>query len=115
EIWHPVLVGERRDPDGLQLYSIEARTYGRAEAPLSILDRAMFWLKRPIPRIVATLKSLDVQLVHAHFGTDATSVWPSVKAARLPMLVTLHGKDITVHPEWWISGRGGLRRRVYPK
>tara|TARA_R110002049_G_scaffold242974_1_gene416757 strand:- start:2691 stop:3569 length:879 start_codon:yes stop_codon:yes gene_type:complete len=53
--------------------------------------------------------------VHAHFGTDATIIWPSVKAAGLPMLVTLHGFDINIHREWWESGHGGLRGRVYPR
>jgi glycosyltransferase involved in cell wall biosynthesis len=56
-----------------------------------------------------------VDLVHAHFGTDATAIWPSVKAAGLPMVVTLHGKDINTSRQWWEAGRGGMRRRVYPR
>jgi glycosyltransferase involved in cell wall biosynthesis len=31
------------------------------------------------------------------------------------MLVTLHGYDINLHPEWWETGRGGRRRCNYPR
>nr|WP_231734415.1 glycosyltransferase [Lysobacter gilvus] len=53
-------------------------------------------------------------LVHVHFGLDAVDAWPSVKRAGLPMLVTLHGYDITTRKGWWWSGRGGLTRIPYP-
>jgi glycosyltransferase involved in cell wall biosynthesis len=33
----------------------------------------------------------------------------------LPMLVTLHGYDITVSREWWEAGHAGLRMRMYPR
>src|SRR5690606_12677303 len=61
------------------------------------------------------LNRLQADLVHAHFGIDATDIWPSVKKAGLPMLVTLHGYDINIDREWWEDGHEGLRRRVYPQ
>lgn len=115
--WQPVLVGYARVKDGLDLDELEvkivpgagARTMGRRTLRLHQL------LGRPHPATVATLHSIGADLVHAHFGTDATDIWPSVKAAGLPMLVTLHGYDINVHPEWWQAGHGGFHRRAYPQ
>jgi glycosyltransferase involved in cell wall biosynthesis len=78
-------------------------------------ERLGFWLDSPLPGLVQAFRSLHVDLVHAHFGTNATDVWPSVRAAGLPMLVTLHGYDINVRREWWEAGYGGVRRRAYPR
>jgi glycosyltransferase involved in cell wall biosynthesis len=46
---------------------------------------------------------------------DAVHIWPSVRAAGLPMLVSLHGHDINTDRSWWESGQAGLRARVYPR
>src|SRR5690606_38340612 len=72
-------------------------------------------LGRPHPATVTTLRDIRAELVHVHFGTDATDIWASVKAAGLPMLVTLHGYDINIHREWWEAGHGGIHRRGYPR
>lgn len=113
--WQAVLVGRRLVGEGLRLDGIPIRIIPGADSTYGQwLERLEFWLKRPIQRLVRTFESLDVGLVHAHFGTDATDIWPSVKAAGLPMLVTLHGYDINIHKRSWESGYGGLRRRVYP-
>ena len=63
--------------------------------------------------LVETLRA-NADLVHAHFGVDAVDAWPSVERAGLPMLVTLHGYDITTRKTWWWSGRGGVARIAYP-
>ena len=63
--------------------------------------------------LVETLRA-HADLVHVHFGLDAVDAWPSVKRAGLPMLVTLHGYDITTRKAWWWSGRGGLTKIPYP-
>ena len=105
--WEPILTGFREISEGLATPGIDREL-------LPTPSRQQFWFNRPSPGIVHSLTSLDVALVHAHFGTCATDIWPSVKAAGLPMLVTLHGYDINIHRWWWEQGHGGLRRRVYP-
>lgn len=115
--WKPVLVGYGRVKDGLDLGDLEdqiipgaaGRSFGRYASRLRQV------LGRPHSAAVATLRDVGAELVHAHFGTDATDIWPSVKAAGLPMLVTLHGYDINIHREWWEAGHGGIHRRVYPR
>src|SRR5690606_30575934 len=42
-------------------------------------------------------------------------IWPYVKQIGLPMLVTLHGFDISIKKEWWESGKRGRRKKAYPK
>lgn len=115
--WEPVLMGYERVPDGLDLGALEARiipgmTPG-SMARYALRVRQLLGL--PHPPAVSALRETGVQLVHAHFGIDATEIWPSVKAAGLPMLVTLHGADINIHREWWEAGHGGLFRRAYPR
>lgn len=114
--WHAILVGQRRVADGLHLDGIDISIIPpAANAIAKRLESVLSWLNRPIPRLVRAFNALDVDLVHAHFGTDATDIWPSVKAAGLPMLVTLHGYDINIERRWWEDGNGGERRRSYPR
>jgi glycosyltransferase involved in cell wall biosynthesis len=111
--WQPILIGFREVKDALTTPGV-----ARGIIPISgsrIARAARFWLYRPDPDVVRYLRELDVELVHAHFGTDATDIWPSVKSAGLAMLVTLHGYDISICPEWWQAGYGGVRRRNYPR
>lgn len=115
--WQPVLVGYGLVKDSLDLGELEvqiipgaaAKTIGRYALRMHQL------LDRPHPATVAAFRGADAELVHAHFGTDATDIWPSVKAAGLPMVVTLHGYDINIHREWWEAGHGGFHRRTYPR
>lgn len=112
--WHPVFVGSELIADGILPASAEANLIAPARGWLEWSDRGRFWLERPIPRARKAFASMEVDLVHAHFGTDATMIWPSVQHAGLPMLVTLHGYDINIARRWWESGGGGLRGRLYP-
>ncbi|MCS6550351.1 glycosyltransferase [Curtobacterium flaccumfaciens pv. flaccumfaciens] len=40
-----------------------------------------------------------VQLIHAHFGVDAFCALAAARAASMPMVVTLHGFDVTLDPD----------------
>lgn len=115
--WKPVLIGYDRVRDSLHLDSLEVQIIPGAAAKTIGRYVLRFWqlLGRPHQPTVAALRATEAKLVHAHFGTDATDIWPSVKALGLPMVVTLHGYDINIHRQWWESGRGGLRRMIYPR
>lgn len=65
--------------------------------------------------VVAKLSREAAQIAHVHFGTDAVMIWPALRRLNIPVVVTLHGYDITTHKEWWQQGHGGWRRRGYPK
>lgn len=115
--WEPMLVGYGRLKDGPDLGNLRVKIIPGA-APKTIRRYALRLrqlLDRPHPATVAALCRTGANLVHAHFGTDATDIWPSVKAAGLPMVVTLHGYDINIYREWWEAGRGGMHRCAYPR
>jgi glycosyltransferase involved in cell wall biosynthesis len=113
ESWRPVLLGLSEVQDGLATPGIPRAIVHIA--PGRSLTTLRLCTGKPVPRLVRRLMELDVALVHAHFGLDATDIWPSVKAAGLPMLVTLHGYDINTYRDWWEAGRGGFLRRPYPR
>lgn len=108
--WEPILVGLWETEQALA-------TPGIRREVLATHWRSAAWrflLARPIPSLVQLLQRRRVSLVHAHFGPDAVRAWPSVRAAGLPLLVTLHGYDITTRREWWEQGHAGWAMRLYP-
>lgn len=114
--WHPVLVGRRLAPKGLSLDGLEVRLLtGGLASPLQRLCCAFCsWAGWSNPLIVAALRRQGCELVHAHFGVNAIDVWPAARKLGIPMLVSLHGYDITIERSWWEAGHGGIHRRRYP-
>lgn len=65
------------------------------------------------PWTVHRLRKENARLMHAHFGRDGVLSWPLARALGIPLLVTLHGYDINIHPEWW-KAKGDRASRRYP-
>ncbi|MEJ5914134.1 glycosyltransferase [Pseudokineococcus sp. 1T1Z-3] len=59
------------------------------------------------PALASALRGSRADLVHAHFGVDAAWALPAVRRARLPLVVTFHGYDATLHPEVLGESYGG--------
>lgn len=115
--WQPLLVGEKFVPEGLPLDGIAVRLLvpQTAGSWRQFSYRAFRYVMLPDPMVLAGLRSLEVDLVHAHFGTSAIEIWPYARALRLPLLVTLHGHDICTSRAWWHSYPKGNRWRDYPE
>lgn len=111
--WEPLLLGLREVKGGLDTPNVQRVIVNSGF--FRFLNPLRFLFGSPLPSLVRAIKELDVELVHVHFGTDATDIWPSVKLTGLPMVVTLHGYDINIFREWWETGKGGMRRRTYPR
>lgn len=108
--WKGVLVGESLAPTGLSLDGMDVRLLGfrnRILHKLSMLASSFVSLS---PSRVRTLRQERADLLHIHFATDAYRFWPVARHLDLPVLITLHGYDITTHKSWWESGKGGGRR-----
>lgn len=76
------------------------------------LDRialALFRLRGRSARVERFLRAEGVEVVHAHFGSEAVSIWRQCRAARIPLIVTLHGHDVTAGPR--TPGLAGWRYR----
>ena len=105
--WRGLLMGRRLlgelDLEGLEVALLDNGT----------VLRARNWLGfAPDLKI---LRQMRPRLLHVHFGPEAVAATPLARALRLPMLVTLHGYDINIHPDWWERGAGGARMRSYPR
>ncbi|MCQ9154259.1 glycosyltransferase [Acidomonas methanolica] len=115
ERWRAVLVGEREigklPLDGLE---IRAPRHG----PASFLQKARGALIRRAntasPEIMGIMRRLKPALLHAHFGFDGVEAWPIARRLGIPLVVTLHGSDITTHMRWFAEGRTGRRWKNYP-
>jgi glycosyltransferase involved in cell wall biosynthesis len=114
--WRPVLVGERR-MDALDLQGVEVTAQFAGPATILQRVRSVFWRKMGItpPAVMALMRQQKPRLIHAHFGFDGVDAWPIAKALGIPLLVTLHGSDITTKMEWFAAGRAGRRWRSYPR
>lgn len=115
--WRPILVGHKYLHRSLDFSMIESQLLlpESSSLPRRVLYMAYRWLNKADPAGINTLQNLNADLVHAHFGTSAIDIWPYAKALDLPMLVTLHGFDISIYKEWWESGKRGRRKRKYPQ
>lgn len=65
------------------------------------------------PRLVARLRALAPSLLHAHFGPDGVTALPLARQLRLPLIVTFHGYDATIHDTVWRAS-ARLRDRRFP-
>ena len=67
------------------------------------------------PRFHQRVRRTEPALIHAHFAPDGASALPLAEALRIPLLVTLHGYDVTVRDSFvrkTLAGRLYLRRRA---
>ncbi len=64
----------------------------------SLLRRCLRGLYKRIgigPRFHKKVKESDAHLIHAHFAMDGALALPLAKKLRVPLIVTLHGYDVT--------------------
>ena len=96
--WQATLVGHRRVPDGLDLTGLAAHLVGAGGGRLAwSAFRLIGW---PGSAPLRALRRIGAALVHVHVATDAVSAWPWLRSLDLPMVITLHGYDITIDSEW---------------
>ncbi|MFD4959681.1 glycosyltransferase [Microbacterium sp. NPDC058389] len=90
--WDPILVGSydvesplRRDTD-VVLFGDSLR--GR-------IERRLFTVSGWSPRLDRLLRRRGITLIHAHFGMGAVSVARTARRLGIPLVVTVHGNDVT--------------------
>jgi glycosyltransferase involved in cell wall biosynthesis len=129
--WQAVLVGRARTQNGLSLDALKAHhqvcvLQDEFSLPgiLGALVHKASWamadrLGKPSPWILAQCKRLvhatGASVIHAHFGVEGVEIAPYAQALGLPLVVTLHGYDINITPDYWHQGLGGKRYQNYPE
>lgn len=115
--WEPLLFGHARATPSLSLDNLASTVLCDPSTRRGrVLKRVDGWLERALgcsPVTTHMLVRARANLVHAHFGSDGVRVWPAVRAAGLPLIVTLHGFDVTIDEHVW-RAHPGRRERAYP-
>jgi colanic acid/amylovoran biosynthesis glycosyltransferase len=78
------------------------------------LRRRLFWNASYGPRFYRDLQRLHPILIHAHFAMDGAAALPIARRLHIPLIVTLHGYDVTSSDKSLSrspQGRAYLRRR----
>jgi glycosyltransferase involved in cell wall biosynthesis len=92
--YHPVLVGLRRTEPSLDHPLLEILLSDGA----GIMDKISANLYRKIPvglEFYRLLRAVNPSVIHAHFATDAIQALPIASKLDLPLIVSLHGYDVT--------------------
>lgn len=107
--------GLRLEPCGLPLDPCETVVLTTNDGLANKLRRRLFMESGvSAPDFLRALERRRPVLLHAHFAVDAALALPLHKQLNLPLLVTLHGYDITCVPQslrHFAAGRVFLRRR----
>lgn len=98
-------VGELETPPGRTIVVSDGTPRGRAG---ELLYKATGFA----PRLVSRLRALRPVLMHAHFGTNGAMALPLARRLRVPLVVTFHGRDATVHDDHLRGGTLRERRLV---
>ena len=113
--WTPVMLGERQigalPLSGLR---VVARYGGPPTLPQRLAGLAWRRLDRAAPAMLGLARRERPRLIHAHFGFDGVEAWPIARRLGLPLLITLHGADITTRMDWFRAGKAGGRWMRYP-
>jgi colanic acid/amylovoran biosynthesis glycosyltransferase len=111
--FQPVYAGLTRNLSGLPASSpsiLLTHSSGRSAQ----LAKLLYQLSGYAPSFKAEAKKADPALIHAHFALDGVAALPLAAHLKVPLLISLHGYDVTTHDSGLrksISGRFYLHRR----
>jgi glycosyltransferase involved in cell wall biosynthesis len=73
------------------------------------LRRRVFWMSSFAPDFYRRMEELKPALIHAHFAVDGAAALPIARRLGVPLVVTLHGYDVTSSDATWKSSPQGRR------
>jgi len=114
--WKPKLFGYSRFEGGLDVSSVDHSTlWVSKRSTWSRLLGRIAGRRTLQLRMSKVIRAFEPDLVHVHFGTELQQNWGVFEGLGVPIVATLHGRDITVRPEVWESGACGRRMTEYPR
>jgi colanic acid/amylovoran biosynthesis glycosyltransferase len=114
--FRPQFVGMRRSVRSLPMPSDSIVCADHGLLPkVRGLDHALGFRRMFSANLDQQLKATQASLVHAHFGLDATTAMSLADRVAAPLIVTLHGYDVTMRDQTFRRSIGGtiylLRRK----
>jgi glycosyltransferase involved in cell wall biosynthesis len=112
--YEPWFAGLKRIPGGLGLDEGRVISLTEANSLRDRIARRIYLRTGFAPGFLQQVESIRPELIHAHFATDACVALPLQQRLRVPMVVTLHGYDVTSSDRALCAsslGRTYLRRR----
>lgn len=104
----PYYTGCRRVEGGLPLPGDRTLLINQG-SPMGKAAEVAYKLGGIAPGLVQRARRLQPRLIHAHFGPDGVRAMPLARQLKLPLLVSFHGYDATVTPDYARS----LSHRTY--
>ncbi|HYK35331.1 glycosyltransferase [Alloacidobacterium sp.] len=112
--FEPVFAGLMRVNNGLDLARETVLTFCGEESLAEKAKRRLF-LRTGSGRLFSrAIAEQEPQIIHAHFAVDACAVLPIARRLRIPLIVTLHGYDVSCHEaalERWPTNKAYFRRK----
>jgi colanic acid/amylovoran biosynthesis glycosyltransferase len=111
--FEPIYAGLTRIPSGLPESSRSILLTQSSERS-AWLARLLYQFSGYGPSFKAEAKRAHPALIHAHFALDGVAALPLAAHLKVPLLVSLHGYDVTIHESSLrnsITGRFYLHRR----
>ena len=111
----PVFAGLKQVQGSLDLGSSRILTLSNSESWSWRLRRRVFLRTGRSEALLKAIAAQRPELAHAHFAIDAGAVLPVAMRLGIPLVVTLHGYDVTcsvVMMKSWPTMRAYLRRRA---
>jgi colanic acid/amylovoran biosynthesis glycosyltransferase len=104
--YKPSYFGLMPTPGGLVDVS-EATLLSQRRNHLGQLRTFLFDSRGIAPQFLRAIRARDPKLIHAHFAPDGAAALPICSALRVPLVVTLHGYDVTTHDTELLGSRVG--------
>ncbi|HEX5235970.1 MAG TPA: glycosyltransferase [Silvibacterium sp.] len=112
--YEPWFAGLKRVANGLALDEKRVIAAGETNSIWDKIERRIYLRAGVAPGFLQRVEAAKPDLIHAHFATDGCAVLAIQERLRVPMMVTLHGYDVTSADEALDetpAGRNYLRRR----
>lgn len=110
----PAFAGLRRVPGGIPLDGSPVATLTPGDRLADKLHRRFFLQTGAAPGFTRAVRAQAPDLIHAHFAVDAAAVLPLQRRLGIPLVVSLHGYDVTSSDAalaGFAPGRAYLRRK----
>jgi colanic acid/amylovoran biosynthesis glycosyltransferase len=105
--YQPRYVGLRRPPNGL-LLAHDAILATDGQGISSEIREKLYRLFGWGPAFHSSVRQFHPSLIHSHFATESITALPLVKQLNVPLVVTLHGSDVTVREKTLRESLGGI-------